>query len=151
MAMLNYSTRIAATKTISEMQNMLANGGASRVAVEFDNSIPVGLSFLLPTPHGPRHFTLPVDVNAMQTVLKEQDEAGKLKSGSKAERTSLDQSGRVAWRVMKDWLAAQMALVETRMVQMDQVMLPYLQVDDSGRTLYAAYKEEESFRAITAQ
>ena len=50
---------------------------------------------------------------------------------------------------MKDWLEAQLALVDTQMVGMDQAFLAYLQVDDSGRTLYASYKERES-TALTA-
>ena len=145
---LNYSTTIAATKTVGEMQTMLAQHGASRIAVDYLDGSPDALSFMLITPHGPRHFTLPVNVDAMHRLLREQDKAGKLRSGSKATRSSREQAERVAWRVMKDWLAAQLALVETQMVGLDQVMLPYLQVDDTGRTLYAAYQEREAIAAL---
>ena len=47
---------------------------------------------------------------------------------------------RVAWRVIFEWLRAQMTLVASRMVTLDQVMLPYLVVD-GDRSLYAAYRE----------
>lgn len=144
MAILNYTTSIAATKTVGEMQTALAQAGASRIAVDYDDGSPHALSFMLVTPHGPRHFTLPVNVDAMHRLLVAEDKAGRIRSGAKATRSSREQAERVAWRVMKDWLLAQLALVATDMVGMDQVMLPYLQIDGSGRTLYQNYKEREA-------
>ena len=143
MAVLNYTTSIAATKTVGEMQTALAQAGAGRISVDYDNGSPAALSFMLATPHGPRHFTLPVNVDAMHRLLVAEDKAGRIRSGAKATRSSREQAERVAWRVMKDWLLAQLALVATEMVGLDQVMLPYLQIDDSGRTLYASYRERE--------
>lgn len=144
MAVLNYTTQIAANKTVMETQALLAAAGASRIAVDYEGGGPSALSFMLVTPHGLRHFTLPVNIDAMHRLLVAQDRAGKLRGGTKATRSSREQAERVAWRVMKDWLAAQLALVETEMAGLDQVMLPYLQVDDTGRTLYASYKERET-------
>src|SRR5690349_21099089 len=150
MAVLNYTTSIAATKTVGEMQTALAAAGASRIAVDYDAGSPVALSFMLVTPHGPRHFTLPVNIDAMHRLLVAEDKAGRIRSGAKATRSSREQAERVAWRVMKDWLLAQLALVATEMVGLDQVMLPYLHVDESGKTLYGAYKEREAVAMLTA-
>lgn len=150
MAVLNYSTKIAATKTVGEMQTALAKAGASRITVDYDEASPSALSFMLVTPHGPRHFTLPVNVEAMRALLISEDRAGRIRSGTRAERTSREQAERVAWRVMKDWLLAQLSLVATEMVGMDQVMLPYLQIDSSGKTLYANYQERESALMLEA-
>ena len=136
MAVLNYTTTIAAAKTIGEMQAMLAQAGAARVGVEYHDGSASGMSFLLSTPHGERAFTLPVDVDAMERLLAKQ------RKGNNRVKADRAQAERVAWRVMKDWLAAQLALVETQMAALDQVMLPYLHTDD-GRTLYAAYKDHE--------
>lgn len=150
MAILNYTTRIGATKTLGEMQTMLAKHGAARVAVDYDDGIPSGISFYLNTPHGMRAFSLPVNMDAMHVLLVRQEQAGLLKAGSKADRSSRAQAERVAWRVMKDWLSAQLALVETEMATIDQVMLPYLHVDGE-KTLYAAYSEREDLIAIEAR
>lgn len=147
MATLNYSTTIAVTKTVGEMQTLLAQHGANRVSIDYDGGAPAALSFLLVTPHGERAFTLPVNVDAMHRLLKQQDREGKLRAGTRATRSSREQAERVAWRVMKDWLAAQLALVETEMASLDQVMLPYLHVDGT-RTLYAAYKDREQVAAL---
>jgi len=143
MSILNYTTKIDAGKTVGEMQQALAKAGANSVSVEYDNGSPVGLSFLLVTPHGPRHFTLPVNVHAMHRLLIAEDKAGRLGSLPKAIRSSGAQAERVAWRIMKDWLLAQLALVATDMAGLDQVMLPYIQVGDLGQTLYDTYKERE--------
>lgn len=151
MAVLNYTTQIAANKTVGEMQAALAQAGAGRISVDYEGAAPNALSFMLATPHGPRHFTLPVNVDAMHRLLMAQDKAGKLRGGTKANRSSREQAERVAWRVMKDWLLAQLALVETEMAGLDQVMLPYLQIDDSGRTLYASYRETESAATLALE
>lgn len=144
MSILNYTTSIAASKTIGEVQELLARHGAARIAIDYSEGSPSGLTFALTTPHGPRLFTLPVDVDAMHRLLTAEQRAGRLKSGkSKAVMESREQAERVAWRVIKDWLAAQLALVQTQMAALDQVMLPYLHVEDN-RTLYAAYTEREN-------
>lgn len=151
MAVLNYTTQISANKTVGEMQAALAAAGAGRISVDYEGASPVALSFMLATPHGPRHFTLPVNVDAMHRLLVAQDRAGKLRGGTKATRSSREQAERVAWRVMKDWLLAQLALVETEMAGLDQVMLPYLQIDEAGRTLYASYREREAAATLALE
>lgn len=144
-APVNYSTQISAAQTVAEMQTLLAAHGARRISVDYDDSgVPSALDFVLATPHGQRGFSLPVDVDRMERLLVIEDKAGRLKSGSKAARTSRVQAERVAWRVMKTWLEAQLALVAAEMVDIDQAMLAFLQIDASGRTLYQAYKERET-------
>ena len=36
------------------------------------------------------------------------------------------QAIRTSWRTLKDWVEAQMALLETGMVTMDEIFLPYM-------------------------
>ena len=149
MTVLNYTTQIAAAKTVGEVQQLLAKHGASRIAIDYADGGPTGVTFALTTPHGPRLFTLPVDVDAMHRLLVSELRAGRLRGGkSQAVMKSREQAERVSWRVVKDWLAAQLALVQTQMASIDQVMLPYLHTDQSGRTLYAAYRDRENVLAL---
>jgi len=46
-----------------------------------------------------------------------------------------DQARRVAWRITKDWVAAQMAIIDARQAELAEVFLPYA-VMPSGRTLF---------------
>lgn len=144
MPVLNYTTSVPAARTIGEMQALLAKHGAAAVAVRYTDGEPTGLTFTLPTPHGMRHFTLPVDVDAIQRLLRHQEARGAFRSSRKAPGTfsSPEHSARVAWRVAKDWLEAQLTLVEAQMVKLDQVMLPYLHVDGE-LTLYEAFVQSE--------
>lgn len=49
-----------------------------------------------------------------------------------------EQAQRVAWRVLKSWIEAQIAIIETGMVAADEVFLPY-QIVQGGETVYEAY------------
>lgn len=147
MGTLNYTTTVAAEKTAGEMSKMLAKHGASRVTVEFDAGRHVGLTFTLPTPHGPREFSLPIDVDAVQTLLAKQVRDRVIQK----RYATPEQAERTAWRVAKDWLAAQLALIEAQMATLDEVMLPYLIVEPGPerKTLYARYREHEAAIALT--
>lgn len=142
-APINYTTKISAAQTVGEMQALLAEHGASRISVDYVAGSPTALGFALSTPHGERIFSLPVNVEAMHLLLLAEDKAGRLKTGTKSERASLAQAERVAWRVVQTWLAAQLALVATQMVTVDEVMLPYL-TDAAGVTLYDKYRARET-------
>jgi hypothetical protein len=43
---------------------------------------------------------------------------------------------------VKDWVEAQMAIVDTKMVQLEQVFLPYVITPD-GRTLYERMRDTQ--------
>lgn len=149
--MLNYTTKIPATQTVGECHATLAAAGASSVSVHFEDGRPAGLSFSLKTPHGPRDFTLPVNVDGVQQVLMRENRAGKFRSDG-ARRNAYetrDHATNVAWRVIKDWLEANLALIAAGMAGLDEVMLPYLHVDDS-HTLYQRYREREDALALEA-
>lgn len=143
MGTLNYTTEIESSKTIGELQSLLANQGADAVVIQYVDRQPVGIRFLLSTPLGPKSFALPVNVDAVHRLLVKQSREGKLKSLSRARAESREQAARVAWRVVKDWVAAQLAIIEAEMATIDQVMLPYLVTNElgEGSTLYDSYKQ----------
>jgi len=144
--LLNYTTSIPAGKTIGEMQTALAKAGAESIAVHYTSGSPAGLTFSLTTKYGPQLFTLPVDVPAVQRVLRKQRSAGGM---SRVKFESSEHAERVAWRISKTWLEAQLALVAVQMATIDQVMLPYMHVGPD-QTMYAAYLENRDLLAITA-
>lgn len=132
MAILNYTTQISTDKTIGEIQVMLARAGAQAVLTEFDQGVLSSVSFRIATPEGLLSFRLPAEIAAVSRIL-ERDRKVPRKLQTR------EQAARVAWRIIKDWLAAQLALLETRMVTIDQLFLPYIQRTD-GRTLYEHVK-----------
>jgi hypothetical protein len=53
-----------------------------------------------------------------------------------------EQAERVAWRIVKDWVEAQMAILESEMVQMDEIFLPYM-LNNQGHTVFEAYRDKQ--------
>lgn len=142
MATLNYTTSVASSKTAGEMSTLLSKHGAGRVTVIFDGEgRHTGLEFTLETPHGPREFSLPINVPAVLALLRKQHRSAQVPR----RYASPEQAERTAWRVAKTWLAAQLAIVEAEMAQLDEVMLPYLVVESGPerKTLYGRYREAE--------
>lgn len=125
MPILGYTTTIDATKTANEMSMMLAKAGASAVATRYEAGQPVGISFQLGTQYGERTFTLPCNVDGVQRVLKKQLGSSRRSSAAR-ESQERTQAERVAWRILKTWLAAQLAIIESEMVDLTQIMLPYM-------------------------
>jgi len=142
---LNYTTTIEATKSASECIARLAEHGADAIGITYSDRKPSGLTFRIDTVHGSRQFSLPVNVEGTHKALMRANREGRI-----APRyTERDQAERVSWRVLKDWLEAQLALIEAGVAEMAEVMLPYLNVQP-GVTLYQAFLENESRLAIAA-
>lgn len=134
MAIKNYTTRVDALQTVGEIHVILAKHGAKKVMFDYDDNGRVeAVCFGIDGPHGLIGIKLPANVSRVQAVLKEQK-----KKNSKVD-PSYEQAERCAWRIVKDWLDAQMALLETEMVDMPQVFLPYM-VNNDGRTVYELYQ-----------
>ncbi len=113
MALLNYTTQISADKTVAEIQAILARSGAMAIMTEYDaNTVLVGISFKIATPFGPTAYSLPCDISAVSRILDKQARAGKVPR----RLVTTEQAARVGWRIIKDWIEAQLALVQTQMV-----------------------------------
>ena len=123
----NYTTTVTALKSIGEIQGILVAHGAKHILMDYEDREPVGIAFIATTPHGDIPFRLPASIDRVQAVLNKQ----RVRS-----QVSIELASRVAWRILKDWVRAQMAILETEMVSIDQVFLPYMQVGEGGKTLY---------------
>ena len=132
MALLNYSTTIEAIKTAGEIQGILAGHGAKSIKTAYsEDGLVEALSFLILTPQGEIGIRLPINPDAVLKVLTQQNELGRVPKRC----LTRVQAVRVAWRIVKTWVQAQMAIIETEMVKTEQVFLPYV-ITESGRTLY---------------
>lgn len=140
---LNYSTVIDPTKTASECIARLAAHGASAIGMTYSDGFPTGLQFQIQTAHGIQAYALPVNVEGTyQALLK----AYKLNRIPRSKATH-EQAQRTGWRVIKDWLEAQLALIEAGAADMAEVMLPWMLVN--GQTVYQAFVERNQL-ALTA-
>lgn len=135
MALLNYTTTIDVQKTLGEIQKILVLHGARKIMQDYDEQGHIqALCFQIVTPNGERGIKLPANVPAIYEVLKQQKKAKKIKTNP-----DYAQAERVAWRIIKDWLEAQMAILEAQMVQIEEIFLPYM-LNSKGQTLFEAYQ-----------
>ena len=138
MAIKNYTTDVPVNKTVSEIHLMLADHGAKRILFDYGaDSKVTAISFTIETPTGEQAVRLPANVEHVREVLRQQKNNPRNRNRSQID-DSEDQAERVAWRIVKDWLAAQLAILETEMVDVQQVFLPYF-LNRQGQTLYEVY------------
>lgn len=137
MALLNYTTTVEAYKTVSEIEQMLVKHGAKSIMKQFDDGMITSLSFLINTGVNDIPIKLPIRVDDVLQVLIEQKKMHP-KAGIKATK---DQANRVAWRILKDWIEVQMALLDIGMVQFEEIFLPYIETA-GGKTIYEKLEEK---------
>lgn len=56
-------------------------------------------------------------------------------------KATKEQAERVAWRILKDWVEAQMALLDIQMVRFEEIFLPYIETGN-GQTIYERLEEK---------
>lgn len=132
MPILNYSTSIESEKTIAEIQKCLVKHGAHKITTDYTDAIPTAVTFCLKLNDATVAFCLPAN-NA--GVLKAMCNDKKI---SRAKCTP-QQAQRVAWRIVKNWVEAQMAIVEAQLADMAEVFLPYA-ITKNGNTVYNEIK-----------
>lgn len=146
MPILNYTTKIDPDKTAAEIARCLSLHGASAVLTEYNEKegYVEGISFQITLGDRKIGFKLPVDWKPVYEIMSK---GKKFPYNSEQKERMISglrlQSIRTAWRIVKDWVEAQMALVETQMVTTQEVFLPYAVTKD-GRTLSQKITEDPS-------
>ncbi len=143
--LFTYTTQIEPQSTIAEIQQMLVKHGATSIMTNYTNEGKVeSLSFALDVKGRKRGIRLPCDPAPVLKVLEHQAREGIISKRIVDEHQAL----RVAWRIVHYWIKAQMAILETQMVKMEQIFLPYMITRD-GKTLFETMDKGE-FKLLDA-
>ena len=136
----NFSTIISPEKTIAEIEKMLAIYGATKIMKQYDEEgNPVLLAFMIQTDRGEMPIKLPVNLEGIQSTFKKQVSDGKL---PKSYWDNKEQAMKVGWRIIKDWLDAQLTLINVEMVKIEEIFLPYIYDMMSDKTMYEIIEEK---------
>ncbi len=137
MPIKNYTTTVPASRSIEEIQNALVKNGAVGVMYQYEKGTGriQALAFRLQVNDRLVSFSLPVNWRNFQEVLKKQEVR---------RWDEEDYVYRVAWRNIRDWVLAQMALYETTIVELPQVFLPFA-TDAKGQTIYDKMLDNKFF------
>jgi len=119
MPILNYTTTISVSKTAGEIQEILAKAGANRVMIEFGaDRTPDAIYFEIDVNNNTAQFRLPSRWHGVAQALQDSKVERKFKTE--------EQARRVAWRIIKDWCEAQLAIIEAGAAELPEVFFPYL-------------------------
>ncbi len=134
MAILNYTTKVDASKTIGEIMGLLSKKGAQKMVIDYSDGEQSAVTFMLTLNGQNVFFALPCRRDGVLKAMKK-DPKVPLKLCTN------QQALRVGWRIVKDWVEAQLAIVEAQLAELPEVFLPYA-VTKNGSTLYDRMKSD---------
>lgn len=135
MAILNYTTQIDFNKTVGEIYSILARAKVQQISTDYENGQPSAIRFMLIYIEQPVYFRLPCNVDGVyKSLCNAKNVPNKMRNK--------DQARRVAWRIIKDWIEAQLAIVESQQAQITEVFLPYV-INENNQTLFQAFTESK--------
>src|SRR6478752_1144636 len=106
MLILNYTTKIDYYKTITEITKLLSSRYVDKIIIDNKDNVPVEITFHYEVRNGKFiAFSLPCN---FEGVLKSMRNNKKVPRHACTEEQAL----RVGWRIIKDWVAAQVAIVD---------------------------------------
>lgn len=132
---LNYTTKIRPDRSVAEIQKVLSMHGARRVSVDYEAGRISAVSFSLTVGAAEIGYRLPSNPLGVQAALKKQRVPRMYQTIEHAEA--------VSWRIVKDWIEAQLALVQAEQATMAEVFLGYAVVR-GGKTMYQLFEAHTS-------
>lgn len=134
MALKNYTS--AGHGTFDKIQKTLSTHGAHKIMYDYakdSSGLLEAISFALEINGQALAYRLPAMVENVITVMYgKPDRWGHKKEVTTTQR---DQAYKTAWANVRDWIDAQMAMIDTQQADVAQVFMPYL-VQKNGKTLY---------------
>lgn len=130
-----------------DIQRSLAMHGVSKVMFDYDGEGRCsGITFGMEIGGSQFGFKLPALVENVHEIMY-----GSMKQPNKWDKrygkimeARKEQSYKTAWANIRDWVSAQMALIDTKQVRIEQVFLPYA-IMKEGKTLYEQIAANPSF------
>lgn len=146
MPIKNYTTSVDEGKTMSEIIALLVQKGAKSVMMDYDtNQRPMSISFIVTVMDVPIPFKLPCDFVGVHKYMASEYRNPSARRQFERNPESMNQARRVAWRIIKDWVGAQMAMIDAGQASVAQVFLPYVKMQEQGGiTMYEKFLQQVS-------
>lgn len=129
----NFTTSIPIDKTIMEIEQILQRMGVSRVFKMYNDGKITALAFAIIRDGKELPFKLPMQDDKILVAFQNAVRKGNL---PKRYMVDKEQASRTGWRIIKDWVDSQMALIEINTVKVEEVFLPYLFNPIENKTLF---------------
>ncbi len=135
----NYTSSVPAAKSIAYIEAKLAQHKARMIVKMYNLEGKVeAIAFEVDVNGTPLAFRLPAQIAACEQTLK-----GNLSLKARPETLKRlgEQAERTAWKIVADWIDAQVAMIELAQVDLLEVFLPYVYDHNRKQTYYQRIKE----------
>lgn len=128
--------------TFDKIQKILVDHNAKSINFEYKDGRVNALIFVLEINEQEFGFKMPARVEQVETIFfKNKKRRYDWQAPTPLTDPEKEQAYRTAWANIRDWIDAQMALIETEQAKIEEVFLPFLVVDGKGQTLFEKYKD----------
>jgi hypothetical protein len=136
----NYTTDIPVERTIAEIQQLLVHNGARGIALEYDERGSIkDIFFKVIVNQRELPFRLPAKAGKVYTALHEGTPDHYHTRYGNQWRAEAE---RIAWRICKTWLEAQITLINLEQAKIEEVFLPYL-ILPGDKTLFETMERNQ--------
>jgi len=138
------TTEIPMERTAAEITSCLVQAGATSVSTTYQAGKIVGLTWSMRVLGNEANFAMPARVAPIYKLLckRRSPDRGDKWFADDLKTKLHEQAERVAWRQLLRWVQAQLAMIETGMVQSGEVFMPYMQHAD-GRTFFEYFESQQ--------
>jgi len=137
----NYTSTVPVSRTISKIEEILAETGAKAIAKTYENTRVAAITFQLAINGKDFLIRLPADPEAVYRSLAK--EVIRPREGT-LERLR-EQADRTAWKIQQDWLEIELTKMRLQQTEPLQAFLSYIW--NGNQTYYEALKERK-FRGL---
>ena len=137
MNIKNYTSGVPAEKSISQIEKILVEMGATSVNKQYEGKKIVSITFLIIVNGNTIPFRLPAKASEVYDVLR-----GEIKRprGNTLEKL-YEQSERTAWKLVYEWVQIQMSMIKLKQADFIEVFLPYVYDYAQNKTFYQSIKD----------
>ena len=133
MALKNYTSSSSLNNIFADIEKTLTTHGAKQVIRDYgDDGKIKSISFVIQTSKTLLGIRLPAKFDAVEKIFQ-----------NDGVRYKPEQPYRTAWATIRDWISAQMALVDWEMVKPEEVFLPYIIMPESGETFFETVQKRD--------
>ena len=136
----NYTSSVSVSRSIAHIEESLASHGAQSVIKQYSSEKKPMISFFMKIKSRDEliPFRLPVKVKQVEMILR----SNMKRSSPVALKKLEEQSERTAWKIISDWIDAQMAMVELNQAELEEIFLPYMWNEKVGQSFFQVLAEK---------
>ena len=132
----NAKSESSLPRIFEAIQKTLVNHKARHITLSYEGERIIAIEFVIAINGDERPFKLPARIENVEKILYPGKTPRFLTTAQKT------QAYRTAWANVRDWISAQMAMIDTGMVQPEEIFLPYM-IGRDGRTFYEVMQEQQ--------